>query len=674
MNSNPLLKIDGLPIFSEIRPEQVLPAIEIVLQENRQALTALIANIKQPSWQNLMDPLDALENRLDKVWSPVRHLNSVMNTEALRDVHDQCLDKLSDYHTEIGQNELLYQLFKQLAQNARIEKLDSTQEKILQDALLGFELSGVHLPTDKKQRFKTIQQKLSQLQSKFEQNVLDATLAWQHHERDIKLLKGLPESALAMAAQKAQQANKIGYLFDLQFPSYIAVMTYADNRELRKLFYTAYNTRASTEPYDNSSNIDEILALRHELAQLLGYANYAEKSVVTKMAESPTEVIQFLMELAERAKPQAQQEWKTLQDYAEAELKGEALQSWDVSYYSEKLREELFGISDEALKPWFPAERVIAGMFEVVQRLYGLTIQAAVADTWHADVRFYEIRDAAGVVRGQFYLDLYARQFKRGGAWMDECQNRYLQHNGLQLPVAYLTCNLTAPIGKQPAMFTHDEVTTLFHEFGHGLHHMLTQIDYPSVSGIHGVEWDAVELPSQFMENWCWEIEALAFISGHYETGEPLSADVIQKLRDARNFQAAMQTMRQIEFSLFDLRIHGEYTEKNLKSVQVLLDEIRQQVAVNIPPVFVRFQNSFGHIFAGGYAAGYYSYKWAEVLSADAFSKFEENGIFDRATGTAFMQNILERGGSRKAMELFEMFRGRKPSIEPLLRHTGLAA
>lgn len=688
--TNPLLEDHRLPAFSKIQLADIEPAIDTLLKENRERLAQLLAKTEspdwRPSWSALITPLDELEDRLSRAWSPVRHLNSVMNSEALRKIHDSCLEKITEYGTELGQNPALYRAVKRLAESEAAEKLDSAQRKALADSLLGFRLSGVNLPADKKARFKAIQQELSTLGSRFEQNVLDATLAWSKHFAEQTTteapeeLKGLPESALAMARQQARQKDLEGWLLTLQFPSYIAVMTYAENWALRRELYEAYNTRASDRgPYagrwDNGEIMEKLLRLRHEGALLLGFNNFAEESLATKMAKKPEEVMKFLNELAGRAHPKACEEFHELQTFAAKDLGGEPLKPWDVAYYSEKLRIARYDVSQEELKPWFPAGKVVKGMFEVVRRLYGIEIRPNDdAEVWHPDVSFYDIYDAEGQLRGQFYLDLYARQNKRGGAWMDECVNRYRRTDRLQIPVAYLVCNLSPPIGSQPALFTHDEVTTLFHEFGHGLHHMLTRIDYPGVAGINGVEWDAVELPSQFMENWCWEKEALDVVSGHYQTGQPLPAETVERLRAARNFQAAMQMVRQLEFSLFDFRLHWEYDPATGSRHQEILQEVREQVAVIKPPEFVRFQHGFSHIFAGGYAAGYYSYKWAEVLSADAFSKFEENGIFDRETGRQFLECILERGGSEKALELFTRFRGREPDIEPLLRQSGLTA
>jgi oligopeptidase A len=679
MMNNPLLQMDGLPPFSKIKPEHAEPAIDALLAEGRQAVEDLLAATTEYSWDNFVQPLEALEERLGRVWSPVSHLNSVMNSDELREAYNACLPKLSDYGTEMGQHEGLYRAFKQIADSADYALLDTAQKKIIDNAMRDFRLSGIDLPRDKQARYKEIMQEMSALTSKFSENVLDATNAWTLQITDESRLSGLPESALGMARQIAEREGQDGWVFNLEFPSYLPVMTYADDRELRREIHTAFVTRASDEgphdrKFDNTPIMEQILALRHETAQLLGFKNYAEKSLATKMAQSTDQVLAFLNDLAERSLPLAKQELDELRAFARQSHGMDVLESWDIGYYSEKLQQHKYAISQEELKPYFPEDKVLSGMFAVVERLYGFKIiERHDIDVWHKDVRFFEISDANGV-RGQFYLDLYARPQKRGGAWMDDCVTRMQTVDGVQVPVAYLTCNFSAPIGAAPALFNHDEVLTMFHEFGHGLHHMLTQVDYPSVSGIGGVPWDAVELPSQFMENWCWQKEALADIAGHYKTGEALPDELFDKMIAARNFQSAMQMARQLEFSIFDFRMHLEYDPDRGGRIYEILDSVRQQVAVIEPPSFNRFPHSFGHIFAGGYAAGYYSYKWAEVLSADAFAAFEEKGIFDRDTGLKFLTTVLEQGGSREPMELFIEFRGREPSIDALLRHSGLAA
>lgn len=674
--SNPLLNMQGLPPFSKIKAEHVEPAINELLDQNRNQIQQLLESVKSPDWHNLVEPIEDLDDRLSRAWSPVSHMNSVVNSDELREAYNNCLPKLSDYATEMGQNDALFNAYRSVAENDAT--LNPAQKKVLDNALLDFRLSGIDLPEDKKQRFKEISQQMSQLTSRFEENLLDATNDWCKQINDESELAGLPESALGLAKQIAQQRDMEGWALTLEFPSYYPVMTYADNASLREEMYRAYNTRASDQAektnWDNSEVMEQILALRHEASGLLGYANYAERSLAKKMARSVDEVFDFLHDLAERSLPQAEKELAELQAFARDEYGVDQLNPWDVPYYSEKLRQQKYNITQEELKPYFPAEKVISGMFEVVSRLYGVEFnEIDHIDTWHPDVKFYEIRDSSGV-RAQFYFDLYARPKKRGGAWMDDCASRLKTENREQIPVAYMTCNFTPPVDGKPALLTHNEVETLFHEFGHGLHHMLTRIDYSAVSGINGVAWDAVELPSQIMENWCWEKQALELIAGHHETGEPLPEELYQRMMQARNFQSAMMMLRQLEFSIFDLRIHAEYDPEKGGRIYDILNQVREQVAVIHPPEWSRFAHGFSHIFAGGYAAGYYSYKWAEVLSADAFSRFEENGIFDRQTGQQFLQHVLEKGGSEDAMDLFIAFRGREPKIDALLRHSGIAA
>ncbi|MET0102984.1 MAG: oligopeptidase A [Sedimenticola sp.] len=675
---NPLLELEALPHFSRIRPKHVEPAIDALLKEGRELTRKLLESGAPYTWDNLVEPLEIADDRLGRAWSPVSHMNSVVNSDELRDAYNACLPKLSDYATEMGQNEQLCNAYKAVYENG--SDLNDDQRKLLENALRDFRLSGVDLPAEKKSRYKEISQQLTRLTSKYEENLLDATNAWSKLVTDEAELAGLPESALGLAKQTAEQRDEAGWMLTLEFPSYLPVMTYADNRELRREMYEAYATRASDQgphagKWDNSETMERILELRHEQAQLLGFDNYAERSLAKKMARSCDDVLGFLNDLAERSHGQALQELRELTEFASSEHGAEDLQAWDIGYYAEKLRQHRYAITQEELKPYFPESRVLSGMFAVVNRLYGIEIaEVNDVETWHPDVRFFEIRDRDGGIRGQFYLDLYARPKKRGGAWMDECVVRMFNEQYDQIPVAYLTCNFSPPVGDKPALFTHDEVETLFHEFGHGLHHLLTRVNYPGIAGINGVAWDAVELPSQFMENWCWEREALDRISGHYETGEPIPAALYDRMKAAKNFQSGMQMVRQLEFSLFDFRMHREYQPGSGGRIYEILEEVREKVAVISPPAFNRFAHGFSHIFAGGYAAGYYSYKWAEVLSADAFSLFEERGIFDRDTGVAFLQNILERGGSKDAMELFIGFRGREPEIDALLRHSGIAS
>jgi oligopeptidase A len=678
--TNPLLDQNGLPPFSKIKPEHVKPAIDTLLAESRQLVEHLLQQNSRYSWDNLVEPLDAMDDRISRAWSPVSHMNSVVNSEALRETYNECLPILSEYGTEMGQHEGLYRAYRSIADGDEYQRLDTAQKKVIDNALRDFRLSGIELDQAARDRYKTIQQELSKLTSQYSDNVLDATNAWHKQLTDESLLAGLPESARSLAKQTAEQRDLKGWVFTLEFPSYYPVLTYADNRELREELYSAYVTRASNQgphagQWDNTETMEQIMALRHEAAQLLGYDNYAARSLATKMADSTDQVMSFLEDLAERSGSAAQHELEEVRSFARENDNHDDLLAWDIPYYSEKLRQKKYAISQEELKPYFPEPRVVSGLFAIVERLYGLQIEAVEGvDAWHEDVAFYHIRDAAGAVRGEFYLDLYARQHKRGGAWMDECISRRRSASDLQIPVAYLTCNFSPPIGDRPALFTHDEVITLFHEFGHGLHHMLTQIDYAGVSGISGVAWDAVELPSQFMENWCWEREALDLFSGHFESGEKIPDTLYERMQQAKNFQSAMQMMRQLEFAIFDFRIHRDYDKDKGARIHATLEEVRKQYAVIQPPAFNRFENSFTHIFGGGYAAGYYSYKWAEVLSADAFSAFEESGIFNRETGQQFLECILEQGGSREPMELFVDFRGREPTIDALLRHCGLAA
>jgi len=679
--NNPLLSNNTiLPLFSKIKPEHIEPAITQLLEEARTVVKKHLQATTEYTWENLIEPLENAEDKLNKAWSPVSHMNAVVNTDELRLAYNACLPKLSDYSTEMGQNEQLFNAYKVIADSNEFATLDSAQKKIIQNALRDFRLSGVDLDNEKKQRYKEISQELSRLASNYEENLMDATNAWSKVIRNEQDLAGLPPSALAQAKQTAESQDQDGWMITLQFPSYQAIMTYADDRELRREHYEAYATRASdqasdNEQWDNSLLMEQILALRHEKAQLLGFNNYAELSLATKMAKQPEEVMNFLEDLADKSWRQARKDFADLQSFAKQYHGINNLQSWDLTYYSEKMRQHFYQLSQEEVKAYFPITRVLPGLFAVVEKLYGLQIsEISDFDSWHPDVRFFQIHDEFGVLRGKFYFDLYARTKKRGGAWMDDCVGRKKINDQIQTPIAYLTCNFTPPTSTEPSLLSHDDVTTLFHEFGHGLQHMLTKIDYLGVSGINGVEWDAVELPSQFMENWCWEQEALALISGHYQTGEPLPDTLFNKMLAAKNFQAGMMTVRQLEFSLFDFRIHKDYDPEKGARIYPILEQVRAQVAVINPPKFNRFAHSFSHIFAGGYAAGYYSYKWAEVLSSDAFSLFEEKGIFNPETGKLFLTTILETGGSEDAMALFIKFRGRKPTIDALLKHNGIAA
>jgi len=676
---NPLLDFAGLPRFGAIRPEHVTPALDQVLAENRALKESLLTQAAY-AWDSFAQPLEDMNERLSRLWSPVSHLNAVMNNDALRQAYNENLPRLSEYHTELAQDERLVAGYKRIAESPGFAGLTPAQKKIIANTLRDFRLAGAELPPDKKARFKELQKELVTLTSKFSENVLDATQAWDLRLSDENDLAGLPETARGMARQAAQEKNLGGWRFTLEGPSFIAFMTYADRRDLRQSMYQAYVTRASDQgpnagKWDNSELMARILRLRREAAGLLGFANYAEYALQTRMAKTVSEVTDFLNDLAARARPAGRKDYEELERFARETHGVERLEAWDLAYYSEKLQQAKYRFSQEDVRPYLPETRVVPGMFAVVERLYGLTIaEVKGVETWHPDVRFYEIRDNAGEVRGRFYLDLYARANKRDGAWMDDCIARKRTQQGVQVPVAYLTCNFSPPVNGRPALFTHDEAITLFHEFGHGLHHLLTRVDFTGVAGISGVAWDAVELPSQFMENWCWERAALNLVSGHYQNGAPIPDDLYRKMYAAKNFQSGMQFVRQLEFSLFDMRLHADYDPDSEKSVQEVLDQVRREVAVVFPPAYNRFQHSFTHVFAGGYAAGYYSYKWAEVLSADAFSKFEENGIFDRATGLEFLGHILEQGGVREPMELFVAFRGRRPTIDALLRHSGLSA
>lgn len=673
--NNPLLEEHHLPPFNAIEIKHIKPAIEARIEHVWSVLNTQLAIIEQgvpASWANLVAPFEEASDLLSQSWSPVSHLNGVQNSDELREVYTDCIQLLTDFGTAIDQHQPLFEAYESLRASAAFNALTAPQQKVIDDALRDFRLAGVALPEDKKQRYGELQKQLSTLSMTFSNNVLDATQAWFTHFKAKAELAGLPEGALASAQQAANQKELSGYVITLDIPSYMAVITYADDRALREKIYRAYATRATSGKWDNSSLIKETLALRYELARLLGFESYADLSLATKMAESTDQVEEFLRTLAKKSLPVAKKDLQALQKFAVDEHEINELQAWDVAYYSEKLRQRDYAISQEELRPYFPAERVMDGMFEVVGKLFGITIERVESvDVYHKDVRFFAIKKA-GEVQAYFYFDIYARDKKRGGAWMADCRTRRLRDGTIQLPVAYLTCNFTAPVGGKPSLLTHQEVTTLFHEFGHGLHHMLTQMTEAAVSGISGVAWDAVELPSQFLENWCWAREVIPMISGHYKTGAPLPNDLLEKMLAAKNFQSGMQMVRQIEFSLFDFLLHAQYSDANPVDAQHVLDSVRSEVAVMEPPAFNKFQNSFSHIFAGGYAAGYYSYKWAEVLSADAFSLFEEAGVFDKATGEKFLNTILSNGGSQEPMALFKAFRGREPNTDALLRHGGI--
>jgi len=677
--SNPLLYLSGLPKFNEIKPEHVSPAIEALIAEGRSLIESLATSGEAPTWENFALKLEDHSEKLSRAWSQVGHMNAVVNSPELREAYNDNLAKLTDYGSDVAQDERLYTKYKGIQASAAFPNLSPTQQTIINNEVRDFKLGGAELPESQKVRFKAVSEELSKLGSKFEENIMDNTNDFAYFIEDKNMLTGIPKDALEAALEAAASDENYagnGYKFTLHFPSYLPVMQYADNRALRETMYRAYATRASefTKPeWDNTSLIQDILKLKQEEAHMLGFANYAELSLATKMADTPAQVTEFLDTLAKRAKPYAERDFQELTAYAK-KLGIDDIQAWDVGYVSEKLREEKYAFSDQEVKQYFPESNVLAGLFKVVETIFGVQVRKADAPVWHADASFYAISDQQNNPIAYFYLDLYARNGKRGGAWMDDCITRRRKASGIELPVAYLTCNFSAPVGGKPALFTHDEVITMFHEFGHGLHHMLTQVEDYSVSGIKGVEWDAVELPSQFMENFCWEWEVLRHMTAHLDTGAQLPRELFDKMVAAKNFQAGMQTMRQIEFSLFDMRLHGEFDPKGKQTALDLIEQVRDEVAVVRPPKFNRFPNSFSHIFAGGYAAGYYSYKWAEVLSADAYSLFEELGVLSEQAGARFKDEVLAKGGSRPAMESFVAFRGREPSMDALLRHNGMAA
>jgi len=672
--NNPLLDFSSLPRFNEVKPEHVTPAIDALLADSLKQIENLATSSEQPSWTNFALPLEDMEDKIARAWSQVSHMNSVVNSPELREAYNTNEQKLTTFYADLSQDERLYTKFRTLASSAEFNSLSAAQRKIIENEVRDFRLGGAELPEDKKARFKEIKETLSKLATKFEENLLDTVNDYALYIENADELKGVPEDAQQSAAEAAKESGKAGYKFTLHFPSYMPVLQYADHRPLREELYRAYATRASEfgkPEWDNTDLIRELLQLRQEAAHLLDFKNYAEMSLATKMADSPAQVTEFLDTLGKRAKPYAERDMKELQEYA-AKLGINDMQAWDVAYVSEKLREEKYAFSDQEIKQYFPEEQVLHGLFKVTETIFGVHVRKSQAPLWHQDAAFYEITDHAGKLVGQFYLDLYARNNKRGGAWMDEAITRRKNANGVTAPVAFLTCNFSGPVGDKPALFTHDEVQTMFHEFGHGLHHMLTQVDDYGVSGIKGVEWDAVELPSQFMENFCWEWDVLRHMTKHVDTGAQLPRELFDKMVAAKNFQAGMQTVRQIEFSLFDIRLHSSFEPYGSETALDLIEQIRDEVAVVRPPKWNRFPHGFSHIFAGGYAAGYYSYKWAEVLSADAYSMFEENGVLSGATGQRFWNEILAKGGSRTAMESFIAFRGREPSMDALLRHNGM--
>jgi len=677
--TNPLLQDSALPDFDAIRIEHFEPAIDQILADNRALIQSLV-DAQASTWDDLVYPIESADDRLNNAWSVVSHFNSVLNSEELRAIYKRLVAKITEYHTELGQNSRLFSAYERLLESDEFEALNATQKKAVENTVRDFRLAGVALDESSKEEYATLKQELSSLSNQFSENVLDATQGWTKWLENAESLSGVPDSALELFQSLAREHGKeSGYLLTLDIPCYLPLMTYCENRDLRKEMYIAYTTRASDEgpnagKWDNGDIIHRIMSRRQRLAGLLGFENYAERSLATKMAGSVEEVLNFLRQLADRSCAVAREEFEALEVFARTEGGPASLDMWDIAFYGERMRQREYAISQEELRPYFPVPVVLEGLFEVTRRLFGVEIEAQPeASTYHPDVQYFRVlRD--GVETAGFYFDIYSRKDKRGGAWMADCRVRRIKPDGKrQNPVAFLTCNFTPPVDGEPSLLTHDEVTTLFHEFGHGLHHMLTQVDVADVSGINGVPWDVVELPSQFLENWCWQPDSIPLISKHYKTGQSLPEAMLEKMLRAKNFQSGMQMVRQIEFALFDFLLHRDY-EEGKTDVLALLDEVRQEVSVKLPPAYSRFSHSFSHIFAGGYAAGYYSYKWAEVLSADAFSRFEEEGIFAEHVGSAFLEEILQVGGSRDAMEMFVSFRGRPPSVEPLLAHSGIVS
>jgi oligopeptidase A len=671
---NPLLDFSGLPRFAELKPEHIAPAVDQLLAEGRATIERVSA--APVTWDAFVAPLEDSNECIGRAWGQVAHLHAVLDSQELREAYNANLPKVTQYWTELGQNQALFEKYKQLSASPEFGSLSKARKRIVENALRDFRLGGAELPVEKKARFAKIQEELARSGSRFSENLLDATKAFSIVV-DESRIGGMPRDALDAAREAAEKDGKAGWKFTLHAPSYMPVMQYADDRRLRETMYRESVTRASEfgkPEWDNTPLITRIVELRRELAGLLDYRNFAEVSLVPKMAESPQQVLGFLEDLARRARPFGEKDVAELRDFARKELGLEKLEAWDVAYASEKLRVKRYAFSEQEVKQYFPEQVAVQGLFRVAETLYGIRIAPSEAPRWHDDVRFYEIRDAAGALVGQFYMDLYARDTKRGGAWMDDAIARRRKGAQLQTPVAYLTCNFSRPVGGRPALFTHDEVQTLFHEFGHGLHHLLTRVDDLGVSGINGVEWDAVELPSQFMENFCWEWDVLRHMTRHIDSGAPLPRELFDKMVAAKNFQSGLGMLRQLEFAEFDMRLHSDFQPGAGRTALQLLEEVRERIAVLRPPAYNRFPNNFSHIFAGGYAAGYYSYKWAEVLSADAYSFFEEHGVLDRKSGERFRDEILAVGGSRPAAESFRAFRGREPTVDALLRHNGMTA
>jgi len=675
MMMNPVLYRESLPLFDRIEPDHVSPAIESVLNEANTLIHSLKEMNAPTSWNNFVEPIEIISEKISRAWGQIEHLNAVVNSDSLRKAYNDNLIKLTEFYTNLSQDESLYKKYQSLKDSEVFKSLTPSQKRIIDNVLREFKLGGAELNETDKKRFKVIQEKLAKFSTQFEENILDATNEFSIFVDHLDELIGIPEENIKKAHAEAKEDKKEGYKFTLHFPSYLPVMQYADNRTLREKLYHAYATRASelaSPKFDNTNLIEEILSLRYESSKLLGFKHFTEMSLVTKMAKSSEEVITFLMDLANKAKPFALKDMDELKSFAKT-LKIEKLEAWDIAYVSEKLRQAKYSFSENEVKQYFPEHRVLKGLFKVVETIFKLKIIKSDAPTWHKDVSFYSIKNENDELIGQFYFDLYARNHKRGGAWMDEAISRYKNSLGSSHPVAFLTCNFSSPSENKPALFSHDDVITLFHEFGHGLHHMLTKVDDYSISGIKGVEWDAVELPSQFMENFCWEWDVVKHMTEHVDNKNTLPKNLFDKMIEAKNFQSGMQTLRQIEFSLFDIRLHTEYSDQNKINPLKLLETIRDEIAVVRPPSWNRFPNSFSHIFAGGYAAGYYSYKWAEVLASDAFSLFEEEGILSSHAGQKFQNEILSQGGSRPAMESFIAFRGREPTVDALLRHSGMA-
>ncbi|KVP37829.1 M3 family metallopeptidase [Burkholderia ubonensis] len=687
-NTNPLLDFSGLPRFGEIRPEHVTPALDTLLADANRAVDAASASATPATWADVVEAVERATEPLGRAWGVVGHLNAVADTPELRAAYGENLPRVTEFWSSVGQNLALYEKYKAIAASAEYATLSVERKKILDNALRDFRLSGAELPEDQKPRFAELQEQQAALSKAFSDHVLDATNAYAYVVQDEAELAGLPGDAIEAAREAAQKDGKDGWKFTLHFPSYFPVLQYADNRALRETLYRAYATRASelgpqygggNAEWDNTAIVADELKLRREEAQMLGYRNFAEVSLAPKMAESPQQVVAFLEDLATRARPHADQDWDELRAFAAKELGLAELAPWDVAYAAEKLRQQRYAFSENEVKQYFPEPAVLKGLFTVTETLFGVRIKADDAPVWHKDVRFFRVENRDGSLVAQFYLDLYAREGKRGGAWMDDARSRAKRGSSVQTPVAYLTCNFSAPVGGKPACFTHDEVITLFHEFGHGLHHMLTRVDELGVSGINGVEWDAVELPSQFMENFCWEWDVLSSMSSHVDTGATLPRALFDKMIAAKNFQSGLGTLRQIVFSMFDMLLHVDFDPAGAIGVNDFAREINERYHVIPQAPFSRWPNTFSHIFAGGYAAGYYSYKWAEVLSADAYAAFEEaaaagGSVLDAATGTRYRREILEVGGSRPAMDSFKAFRGREPQIDALLRHNGMAA